>query len=213
MSVMSPDIVHQEVPQENFQSYIAIMVDKDFFETHLYQYTDELNLYKGEAFVPHPELLGLLRCFMLEMREENYRDFGMINHLVTLINHLLIRSVLEVKLSVPLYNRFEVDSTVAYMNSNFQEKITIEDLATRVNLSTGHFSKIFKTITTKTPIEFLHEIRLQKAKTLLINSDKSITEIAIECGFNTPSYFASSFQEHYKMTPSSFRGNLKNSKK
>lgn len=209
LSVVSPDIPHQEIVQDHFQSYIAIMIDRELFQKTILQYVQTVPVFRGEAFSPHPELLGVLRCFMLESSRGINGNPEMLNHLAQVITHLTVRSVIsENHDTVPLYDRFEVDRTIAYMNSHFSEKIIIDDLAKQAARSSGHFSKVFKSVTGMTPMEYLSMVRIQKARNLLINTMKSITEIALECGFNTSSYFSSCFLEKYKTTPSAFRQNF-----
>lgn len=206
LCAISPEIPHQEVVLENFQSYIAIMIDAELFNNIITQYIQSTPVFRGEVFAPHPELLGVLRCFMLEASASINKKSEVLDHLAPVIAHLTVRSVISNTCNtIPLYDRFEVDRAIAYMNSHISEKITIESLADEVNRSTGHFSKVFKSVTGMTPMDFLNTIRIQKARNILINSTKSITDIAMECGFNSPSYFSSCFLEKYKMTPSAFR--------
>lgn len=206
LTAMSPGIPHQEIEEEHFQSYIAILIDAELFHKTALQYLQTVPVFRGEVFVPHPELLKILRCFMLTTSESKLRNQELQNNLAEVITHLVVRSVISASgNTIPLYDRFEVDHTIAYMNSHFSEKITIEDLAERVNLSAGHFSKIFKLVTGETPIDFLNILRLQKARTMLMDNVRNITEIALECGFQSSSYFSTCFLAKYKMTPSAYR--------
>lgn len=209
LCVISPGIPHQEVIQDNFQSYIAIMIDSEFFNRVLSQYWQEVPIFRGDEFVPHTALLNTLRCFMLETDANGTGNYELLNNLASAIAHLIARSVLSViDRSIPLYDRFEIDKAIAYMNSHYSEKITVEILAEQVNRSSGHFAKIFKTVTGSTPMEFLSVLRIQKARNMLISSRKTITEISVESGFNTPSYFSACFFERYKMTPTTYRQNF-----
>lgn len=211
LSAMSPDIQHQEIVDDGFQSYIAIAIEAEFFHDIMKQYKETVPVYRGEIFVPHPELLGLLRCFILEACGCSKKNPQLMDSLSNAVVHLIVRSVLhDTQDTIPLYDRFEVDKAIAFMNSNYAKRITIEDLAGKVNLSPGHFSKLFKSITGETPIDFLNMLRLQKARIMLMNRDESITDIAIQCGFSTSSYFSSCFQEKYKMSPSAYRQNILN---
>lgn len=208
---MSPDIPHQEPEQDSFQSYIAIQIDAELFRKTFGQYAQTLPVFRGERFQPHPELLGLLKCFMLEASEYEYRNSDYLNQLALAVTHLTVRSVLSNKpQTAPLYDRFEVDQAIAYMNSHFAEKVTAENLAALANLSTSHFTKIFKSVTGETPIDFLKMLRLKKARNMLVNNSDNITEIALKCGFNTSSYFSSCFIEKYRMTPTAFRQSFQN---
>lgn len=204
LSAMSPGIAHQEVEDEYFQSYIAVAVDKDLFEDTLRQYQQHIPVFKGEIFAPHPELLNLLRCFMLESNQGGNEP--LLDGLAGVIAHLTARSITaETRQSIPLYDRFEVDRAIVYMNSRIAEKITVEDVAEQVGFSAGHFSKVFKAVTGETPIDFLGMLRLQKARCMLMNDKHSITDIALSCGFSSSSYFSSCFLEKYRMTPSLYR--------
>jgi trehalose utilization protein len=82
---------------------------------------------------------------MLEASDNSHKNPELLNNLAVVISHLIVHSVTEeAHPALPLYDRFEVDRAIAYMNSHISEKIIIDDLADRVNLSSGHFSKIFK---------------------------------------------------------------------
>lgn len=210
---MSPGFPHQEPEQDGFQSYIAIQIDSELFCKIFDQYEPSLPVFRGEQFAPHPELLGLLKCFMLEASEYGCRNSDYLNQLALAVTHLIVRSVITSTHQLPpLYDRFEVDKAIAYMNSHFAEKVTVEELAALTNLSTSHFSKIFKSVTGETPIDFLKAMRLKKARNQLINSVDNMTEIAMKCGFNSSSYFSSCFIEKYRMTPTAFRQSVQQSK-
>ncbi|MEA4814597.1 MAG: AraC family transcriptional regulator [Oscillospiraceae bacterium] len=203
---ISPGIPHQEPEQDGFQSYIAIQIDAELFRGIFGQYARNQPVFCGERFRPHPELLGLLKCFMLETNEYECRNEDYLNQLALAVAHLTVRSLLPgIYQTAPLYDRFEVDRVIAYMNSHFTDRITAEELAALANLSTGYFTKIFKSVTGETPIDFLKTLRLKKARSMLLNSADNMTEIALKCGFNTSSYFSSCFIEKYRMTPTVFR--------
>lgn len=206
LTAMSPGIPHQEVEEEYFQSYIAVAIDAALFENTARQYIEEVPVFKGEFFTPHPELLNQLRCFMLALSETKTSNEELLKGLTAVITHLVVRSLTaQTQQTVLLYDRFEVDRAIAYMNSRIADKMTVEDLAQQVNLSAGHFSKVFKTVTGETPIDFLNMLRLQKARSMLMNNANNITEIALNCGFGSSSYFSTCFLEKYKMTPSIYR--------
>ncbi len=208
LSVMSPNIRHQEVQTDLFQSYIAILIDAALFEKTLLQYTDQVPIFKGEAYVSSSELAGLLRTFMIESRE--YESYGMLDKMAEMIAHVVARSVIPTKSekSQPihlLYERLEVDRAVSYMNSHMQEKITLEQLAEQVNISQGQFSRVFKEVTGQAPIEYLNVMRLERARGMLLNGGKTMTEIALLCGFSSSAYFSSCFQRHCGMSPSEYQ--------
>ena len=92
-----------------------------------------------------------------------------------------------------------------FVENNYMEKITIEDVAKEVSLSQSHFMKYFKNTMGTSFIDYLNEYRLTMASRLLISSDSSILDIAAEVGFDNLSYFNRVFKQKYSMTPRQFR--------
>ena len=92
-----------------------------------------------------------------------------------------------------------------YVENNYMEKITIEDVAKEVNLSQSHFMKYFKNTMGTSFIDYLNEYRLTMASRLLISSDSSILDIAAEVGFDNLSYFNRSFKKRFEQTPREYR--------
>lgn len=208
LSVMSPNIRHQEKRVEFFQSYIAILIDKDYFEEIYAQYSSKLRLFKGEMYTASPELLSLLKCFMLEKRQ--YENYSLLDSMVRIITHSLARSVAGSNgKNIPIYDKLEVDRAVAYMREHISETVTLKSLADYVNVSEGHFSRIFKQYTDDTPMDFLNNMRLDKARNMLTNGVSNMTDIAMECGFKSPSYFSTRFLEKYHVSPSSYMKGLR----
>ncbi|MBF7025536.1 AraC family transcriptional regulator [Staphylococcus kloosii] len=92
-----------------------------------------------------------------------------------------------------------------FMNSNYSSSIAIKDIANHVNLSDFHFCRLFKRVLGYTPKQYLREIRINKSKTLLQTTKKSISEISSNCGFNSETYFVTNFKKYTNMTPTEFR--------
>jgi AraC family transcriptional regulator len=84
-------------------------------------------------------------------------------------------------------------------------KVTIGKLAEIACMSSSHFSRVFKAETGKTPLDYLHEVRMRRVKKLLLAGERSITEIALECGFGSAAYLTARFCKKYKTTPSNFK--------
>ncbi|MBI5587939.1 MAG: helix-turn-helix transcriptional regulator, partial [Deltaproteobacteria bacterium] len=83
-------------------------------------------------------------------------------------------------------------------------KITVQDLAEIACMSQTHFTRVFKKELGKTPMEYLNRIRMERVKKLLLAGDKSITEIALECGFGSAAYLSASFRKTYRTSPSDY---------
>lgn len=90
-----------------------------------------------------------------------------------------------------------------YIDNNFYDKISIEELARIANLSRYHFSRLFKELTNKTPSEYLNQVRVDKAEALLKYSDMNVTEVALSTGFSDPNYFSRVYKKYKNVSPSS----------
>jgi transcriptional regulator GlxA family with amidase domain len=104
-----------------------------------------------------------------------------------------------------IYEKFEIEKAVQYMQQNFGKKVTVRQLAAMVNMSESHFIRCFKKETELSPMEFLIKLRVEKAKKLLQANNLNITDISLQCGFSSASHFSASFAKHAGLTPSEFQ--------
>lgn len=92
-----------------------------------------------------------------------------------------------------------------YINSEYQNGITLEDASRRVGFSTYYFSRLFKQKFEKSFIEYLTQLRIQKAKTLLSSPGVSVKNVCYSVGYSDPNYFARVFRRETGMSPSKYR--------
>ena len=92
-----------------------------------------------------------------------------------------------------------------YMAKNFDQNITLEDIAKSANLSPTFFHTMFKLSKQVTPREYLLQLRITMAKNLLRNTGKSLSEIAFSCGFESQSYFSYVFKKETGLSPKKYR--------
>lgn len=92
-----------------------------------------------------------------------------------------------------------------FINKNFREKITLEDIAAHCGISKYHLSREFKTYIGLSPSEYLINVRLYNAQFLLLTTDLPISEIAVQVGFQNESNFRRQFQKKYEKNASEFR--------
>ncbi|QES88791.1 helix-turn-helix domain-containing protein [Rhizosphaericola mali] len=91
------------------------------------------------------------------------------------------------------------------IEANSIEQVGIEELAKKTNLSLSSFKREFAKMYNNTPAKYLKNKRLDKAAELLLVSDKPITEIAFDCGFNDLANFTKSFNDKFHVSPSKYR--------
>jgi AraC family transcriptional regulator len=92
-----------------------------------------------------------------------------------------------------------------YMVGDFDQNLSLADVARQAHASVFHFSRIFKQFTHQSPYQYLMDVRLKHAAMLLRNTSLSITEICFSSGFNSFSHFISTFTRRYGQSPSKFR--------
>lgn len=94
---------------------------------------------------------------------------------------------------------------IDFIKNNLHEPITIKMLSEKACMSESHFFKKFKDEIGQTPIEFINNLRIERAITLLQNPNKKIKEIFLECGFENRSYFNRLFKKIKKVSPSQYQ--------
>lgn len=88
-----------------------------------------------------------------------------------------------------------------YMEQNYREKITVEELALRSGYSASHFSRVFSQVYDTSPIQYVNQIRIMHAKNLLRTGQYTLAEIAQACGFSNVYYFSRCFKQITGTTP------------
>lgn len=100
----------------------------------------------------------------------------------------------------------KVHQAICFMYSHYQENISLGDISGAAGLSREYLCQLFKRHTNFTVLDYLISIRIAKAKARLIKyPEKTISEIARLCGFESPSYFCAVFKKYEKQTPRQFR--------
>ncbi|MBQ7926264.1 MAG: helix-turn-helix transcriptional regulator [Lachnospiraceae bacterium] len=99
----------------------------------------------------------------------------------------------------------KLKTVIKYVENHYAEPLSIETMAEICGFSQSHFMKFFKNNMGISFIEYLNFYRLTMAARLLLASGSSIMAIAMECGFDSPSYFNRSFKKKYGMTPREYR--------
>jgi AraC-like DNA-binding protein len=83
--------------------------------------------------------------------------------------------------------------------------LTVADLAEQVNLSPSAFAHLFRDVTGRSPYQFVKEMRLDKAREVLIDGQLAVVRVAQEVGYGSASHFISEFRARFGVTPRAFR--------
>jgi transcriptional regulator GlxA family with amidase domain len=100
----------------------------------------------------------------------------------------------------------KLSKVIQKMEQNIEEPISPSILARDVSMSTRQLERLFRRYLNRSPKRYYMELRLQKARNLLMQTDMSVINIALACGFTSPSHFSKCYRAHYDTTPYRERG-------
>lgn len=165
---------------------------------------------------------NLMKRTVIDLMEEidNRSDSGIVNikdYISSILSAPYLKTVLECItrffsfLPEPDYVTDYIKDTKEYIAMHYNNPLTLTSMAERVHLSEEYFSRLFKKEVGKNFTEYITEIRMIKAKKLLLCSDFNINEIGEMVGIQNPSYFSNQFKRYYGMSPKAIRENRDNS--
>ena len=99
----------------------------------------------------------------------------------------------------------KIRAIIEYIQKNYVQNLTLQEIAKEFYFSREHLSRLFKRYTSCTLKEYLTQYRLIQSEKLLINTNKSILDIAMAVGFNDVKRFIHAFKQYYRVTPLQFR--------
>ncbi|MCE6952859.1 GlxA family transcriptional regulator [Cereibacter sphaeroides] len=100
----------------------------------------------------------------------------------------------------------KLSEVIRMMEANIEDPISPADLAEDVGMSTRQLERLFRRYLNRSPKRYYMELRLQKARNLLMQTDMSVINVALACGFASPSHFSKCYRAHYNTTPYRERG-------
>jgi transcriptional regulator GlxA family with amidase domain len=100
----------------------------------------------------------------------------------------------------------KLSRVIQTMEQSIEEPISPAILARDVGLSTRQLERLFRRYLDRSPKRYYMELRLQKARNLLMQTDMSVINVALACGFASPSHFSKCYRSHYGTTPYRERG-------
>ena len=103
------------------------------------------------------------------------------------------------------FEKEEFSDIIKYMYAHIDENIQVEHLAEMAHFHPNYFIRAFKQKFGSSPIKFFNQLKLERAKELLQNTDKSMSEVAAEIGINDMSYFSRFVKQQTGLSPSEYR--------
>ena len=97
-----------------------------------------------------------------------------------------------------------VKNVLSFISDNYSNNISLDDLSRIAGMNPKYFCRYFRSLTGRTPIDYLNYYRIECASEMLSTKDITIREVAISCGFNDESYFIKTFNKYKGITPKQF---------
>lgn len=178
---------------KNILNYYGIPLDKHVF-------------YSGTL----PDYKMLFRKIIRELQQCKYGYEDYIASLFNIILLLVSRQQQESEKTTTSIPE-EIEAAVAYFNENYNTKVSVDDYAESLHISTNWFIRNFKLYMKISPAQYILSLRMVNAQSLLENTEYNIGEIAEIVGYDNPLYFSRVFKKEYGVSPAQYRKNLEES--
>lgn len=187
------------------------LLDRTSSRVHEYDFSETLYPFKGDIRFNVQHLKNYMdKGVHNEMLINEYMHHSLLNY-YTIYDKEIYKKIDSLKFlnrstKVEILRRLNLAKE--YLLSNFNQNISLEELADHACLSVNHLLRTFKQAFYQSPHQFLMQTRLQRAKLLLKTTDYPINEIVNLVGFECPSSFIRLFKNRYDITPLKFRCSL-----
>ncbi|MDD3168643.1 MAG: AraC family transcriptional regulator [Eubacteriales bacterium] len=169
----------------------------DFYKMYRDNHNSKISLIDDQKFLGlHEKLLITLQTM------QPYQELKISSILNQILIDLICKN--ETDFSGEL-NSSTMSSIIDYMSENISKTITLDDLSQKFNLSKFYFSREFKKFTGFSPIEYLIQLRIDRAKKLLLSSDQRISEVCSFVGIPDENYFSQLFKSKAGVSPLNYR--------
>ena len=197
---------NETIKEIHCEHYYSVMIEPSFFENQYKLYEEQVPLFKGKQFAICADVVKAVNTYAFECSKSMPNKEITLSAQETILTHWIIRSVLGEDMDMrSVSNDYTIARVQHYIEKHYGESITISELAELSNLSASTFGRLFKKEMGATPMQYLLEVRLNKAKLLLGRTHMSLTEIANQCGFSSSAHLGATFKIATGVTPSEFR--------
>ena len=186
----------------------TILIGEDFLKAVIPDLHE--SIFDDRAVRGSEEFRGCLRRIYQLYTKENreYTELAITAQITMLLYELCASGAKKEKASIPINSQKNVErlrGILLYLEENYTEDLSMEAVAERFHFSRTYFTRFFKNYTGMTFKEYLTRFRIEKARELLLQTDLTVTEIAMRCGFSDSRRFILSFSKYYTLTPHQYR--------
>ncbi|GFP75291.1 helix-turn-helix domain-containing protein [Clostridium fungisolvens] len=219
IEIINVDEAHRIFSKDKDNKVLIFHIDPYFFEKYyndiknmfFYTNSSEEGAQENEDYDELRTFLSIVLCELVQ-RSDNY-DEEIENTLVELLYHLinnfhyLMHEQEELRENDEQLDRYHRISK--YIYNNYNNNITLQDIADKEFLSTHYLSHEIKYSTGYSFTELINLTRVEESVKLLLDTDKPISEISEEVGFSHTRYYNKNFKFYYKTTPLNYRKKYK----
>lgn len=207
---ISGGVVHGGMPEECEYYCIVFDLASLFKDVALCSKSVAIFLTNADCFTgvygAERKQSAIMREILYSMQNrDNGYDLNVIGLLWKLLGAFVSAPVISEGEQINKSQRQKLKDVLSYIRKNIDKNITLEELAQVSGMSPRYFCRVFKSMTGRTPIEYVNYYRIETASQMLITTGESVTDIALNCGFNDMSYFSKMFKKLKGISPSKFR--------
>lgn len=217
--IISPEFLHSIKQFNNNQcEYYNILFDFNLLENNnshcyekylkgIYNHTQILPIYLQKDQKLNKLIAPYLQYLISNRKEKYSTDELMVkSNLYAILYYLVQYSKNTDDIDIKHEKDYsKIKNVLNYVQEHYSEIITVSDASRMINYSASYFSKLFHELTGTSFTQYLKDYRLEIASDKLLNTEKTITEIAQETGFCNLGYFSRSFLQKYRVSPNKYR--------
>ncbi len=188
--------------------------NSEFSEVPLHDFLNFVSNKEAGAFIKlkvsqKNDIITLLNRILKE-RENNDIGSEFLEHLLVLELFVLISRALKMEWESSIRDKAPklrelIEIAAKYIHNNFERDISLSDISRYVFLSPSYFARVFKKEMGMSPINYLLNVRVERAKELLTETSMKISDIALNVGFSNQQRFNEIFKKYVKTTPMNYR--------
>jgi len=189
----------------------ALIKVNGIFQKLLLHYKDDMNLFKSKLLSLSIEIIAKISsyCDVTSELEENMivkiLRTNEIENIKKTFSQFISNIVLKLHENRERYYTGLIAKAIEFINENYDKDIKLYDVAKMLNISYYYFSKTFKEETKCNFVDYITQVRINKAKEFLLDDSISVKEVCFKVGYNDPNYFSRIFRKETGMTPTEYK--------
>lgn len=187
--------------------YLYISAEDGIIKDILDSLPHQMQAFNAKIFLDR--FFSLLKYPAKRNEEQPYAELRIVSHVHEIVFRLAEnRDFYEKQKFVNVNVSKAITEAKRFIMKNYNRNIQLKDVANHVFLSPNYFHKLFTQVTGITPHQYIINQKINAAKKMLLESDATITDIIINCGFSSQSYFNAIFKREVKITPNDYRKSM-----